>query len=189
MRNSVKIKLLSILLAVVMLVSFSQSPIQANAYSAKYMNKSSKKLINNYVKNMRIVAQNKNGTKNKTYTVKKIKAKNVVLIFGRTSCGLSMNMLKEAERLRKKGKSIKVVFLDVDSYDSGLYSLRRKYPKVITSLNDPANNYHMWTLLSYAGYRLNSVTLPATFVFNKNNKIKYWSFSQDLYGLREALRK
>jgi hypothetical protein len=187
MRNSVKIKLLSILLAVVMLVSFSQTPIQANAYSSKYMSKTSKKNINNYVKRMKIIAQNNKNYKNKTYTVKKIKAKNVVLIFGRTGCSNTMNMIREAERLRKSGKSIKVVFLAIDSYDSGLYYLRRQYPKVITSMNYPYNRSHMWTLLRYAGW-YDCITLPATFIFNKKNKIRYWSYSQNLYGLRTTLK-
>lgn len=46
----------------------------------------------------------------------------------------------------------------------------------------------MWTLLRYAGYYRRNVTLPATFVLNKKHKIKYWNYSQDTYGLKEALK-
>lgn len=188
MKKSVRVCFLSILLAMVMVFSFSCASIEANAYTSKYMSKTAKKNINKYVKSMKIVAQKNKSGKNKTYKIKKIKAKYVVLIFGRTGCSLTMNTLKTAEKLRKKGKSIKVVFLDVDRYDSGLYYLRKKYPKVITSLNYPYNNRHMWTLLRYAGYYRRNVTLPATFVLNKKHKIKYWNYSQDTYGLKEALK-
>ena len=186
--KKMKVRVFSFLLAFMLLLSFSYSPIKADAYTAKYMTKSAKNNINSYVKSMKIVAQNNKNTKNKTYKIDKFKTKYTVIIFGRTRCGNCMSTLREVERLREEGKSIKVVFMDVDSYDSGLYSLRKQYPKIITSSNGTYNNRYMWDLVRHAEFYRNSITLPVTFVFNKKHKIKYWNYSQDLYGLRDALK-
>ena len=123
----------------------------------------------------------------KTRDIRKFKTKSTILIFGRSSCSLSRDMLSSASSIKKSGVKTTVVFFGIDSYDSGLYSLKSQYPNVIFVRASTTNNSNMWSMLRKCGCTYNNITLPATFVLNKYGLIKYYSTGYD-YSLSSKVR-
>ena len=111
----------------------------------------------------------------KSYDVEDFKTKSVILLYGRSGCSLSTSMLSTAANLKSSGVDTTVVFLGVDSSDSGIYSLARKYTNVIFVPASLTNNNVMWSALYSCGCYSSSINLPGCFILDKYRHICYYS--------------
>ena len=124
----------------------------------------------------------------KSYSTRDFSTESTVLIFGRSSCVNSTSMLKRADTVAKKyNLSTKVVFLGIDSVDSGISGLASAYPDVIFVPASDTNNQLMWTLLGYCDCKDSSLLLPATFILNRHHNVAYYTTGYNVTALANTM--
>ena len=123
-----------------------------------------------------------------TYTMDNLPSGPIVVIYGRSGCSNTRSTMIQARSCQNSGLCSKVFVLGVDSYDGGLSSLARQYPSMSFIKASSSNNYAMWNLLNAAGYRSRNVTLPATFILDKNHNIAYYGTGNQSTSLSSTLR-
>lgn len=117
------------------------------------------------------------GIDGKKYSPEAFQEDTVVLIFGRTNCGLTRSMLDTAEKMRKCGASMKIVLMDIDAVDTGMQDYAARHPGILVAHDGGTYTSLMWRLIYEADLYDNSgsITLPALFLMDKERTIIYGS--------------
>ena len=112
--------------------------------------------------------------KGKQCDIKEFKESVMVLLFGRSGCPNSRAMLQKAEEIRESGKSVRTIFLGVDSVDNGIMNLAKQYPNAVFAKTSSENNNRMWGILKSCGFSSETWNLPACFIVNRDGVIVYY---------------
>ncbi len=119
-----------------------------------------------YILNMNIVA-----TDGKTYHVSDFSEEYVAIFFGRSSCFNTNSMVEKVASIRdNKGKSIKIIIMDIDEVDNGLADFANQY-SALASIYSLNNSYMLGLYRSYKGESSNRVTLPIAAVLDSDRNV------------------
>jgi hypothetical protein len=129
------------------------------------------------------------GIDSNTYNPSDMKEDVVALFFGRTSCYNTNSMIAKAEELLNRGTSIKIVLMDVDATDSGMQNFADSHPNVLVAHKDGGYGTLLFQLLKEQGISSNVVSLPGTFLMNRERVISYASTGLDTAALETAVGK
>lgn len=122
----------------------------------------------------------------KTYYASDYSDKFLVYIFGRTTCTYTMQALEGASSIQNSGVSMKIIFLDTETSDYGLSSLKSTYPKVLVGDSYPYSSTAYSVLLS-CGFSSSSWGVPVIAVLDANRDVSYWDEGYNSSALSYAL--